>query len=181
MRTFETSKNKNKSKISHSGKVSEERQQRWASLLTKRPSTKDSDTMSAWLMEVLAVSDLETPLKLADGLGESTSGKKLSVKKSSGTNDSPRSDIGYGTSSEASGTNNSTDKKEGGEEKPKALGSGVVKKKEKRPLEGLLEEEEDDNNNKSDSYVGGSFAEWKERKKQKKQSKTNGSPGASQE
>lgn len=42
--------------------MSTERKLRWAELLIKRPSTKDGDSMSNWLMEVLAVSDLDTPL-----------------------------------------------------------------------------------------------------------------------
>jgi len=48
------------------------RSRRWANLLHERPSTGDSNAMSQWLLEVLAVSDLEKPLKeddnpLADG------------------------------------------------------------------------------------------------------------------
>ena len=41
---------------------------RWAELLCDRPSTGDSNAMSAWLLKVLAVSDLEKPLaaKVAD-------------------------------------------------------------------------------------------------------------------
>lgn len=54
----------NVSGIPHANpKINEERHQRWLSLLGKRPSTKDGELMSSWLMEVLAVSDLETPLK----------------------------------------------------------------------------------------------------------------------
>lgn len=35
----------------------------WASLLEQRPSKDDEDNMSKWLMNVLAVSDLKTPLR----------------------------------------------------------------------------------------------------------------------
>lgn len=37
------------------------RKGRWATLLDKRPSEDDSDGMSAWLLEVMAVSDSRTP------------------------------------------------------------------------------------------------------------------------
>ena len=48
---------------SASGKrIETERCTRWAELLCNRPSTGDSNAMSAWLLEVLAVSDLEKPL-----------------------------------------------------------------------------------------------------------------------
>mmetsp|Transcript_31413 Transcript_31413/g.34777 ORF Transcript_31413/g.34777 Transcript_31413/m.34777 type:complete len:620 (+) Transcript_31413:70-1929(+) len=44
-------------------KISVEREHLWAQLLAKRPPTKDGEAVSAWLMEVLSVSDLDTPLK----------------------------------------------------------------------------------------------------------------------
>ena len=48
---------------SASGKrIETERCARWAELLCDRPSTGDSNAMSAWLLEVLAVSDLEKPM-----------------------------------------------------------------------------------------------------------------------
>jgi hypothetical protein len=45
--------------------ISLTRQHRWAALLGKRPEASDADCMSAWLLEVMAVSDLKTPLKNA--------------------------------------------------------------------------------------------------------------------
>jgi hypothetical protein len=45
--------------------ISLTRQHRWATLLGKRPEASDADCMSAWLLEVMAVSDLKTPLKNA--------------------------------------------------------------------------------------------------------------------
>ena len=39
------------------------RRLRWATLLTKRPDANDADRMSAWLLEVMAVSDFGTPLR----------------------------------------------------------------------------------------------------------------------
>lgn len=44
-------------------KISAEREHLWGQLLAKRPPTKDGEAVSAWLMEVLSVSDLDTPLK----------------------------------------------------------------------------------------------------------------------
>ena len=41
----------------------EKRKQRWAELLWERPSTGDNNAMSAWLLEVLSVSDLEKSSK----------------------------------------------------------------------------------------------------------------------
>lgn len=43
-------------------KVIKCRRGRWATLLEKRPQTKDGEAMSSWLMQVLAVSDLWKPL-----------------------------------------------------------------------------------------------------------------------
>jgi hypothetical protein len=40
------------------------RQLRWATLLGKRPDADDADGMSAWLLEVMTVSDLKHPLGL---------------------------------------------------------------------------------------------------------------------
>ena len=39
------------------------RQKRWAALLTKRPDSNDDDGISAWLLEIMAVSDRKTPFK----------------------------------------------------------------------------------------------------------------------
>lgn len=44
-------------------KIDDDRAQRWASLLWRRPPTSDSNGMSSWLLDVLAVSDLDKPLK----------------------------------------------------------------------------------------------------------------------
>mmetsp|Transcript_116068 Transcript_116068/g.335204 ORF Transcript_116068/g.335204 Transcript_116068/m.335204 type:complete len:783 (-) Transcript_116068:12-2360(-) len=40
-----------------------DRQYRWATLLGSRPDMQDSDRMSAWLLEVMAVSDKKCPLR----------------------------------------------------------------------------------------------------------------------
>ena len=66
---------------SASGKrIETERCTRWAELLCNRPSTGDSNAMSAWLLEVLAVSDLE---KILDAKGTSnTDGGGSAIDKS---------------------------------------------------------------------------------------------------
>lgn len=72
---------------SASGKrIETERCTRWAELLCNRPSTGDSNAMSAWLLEVLAVSDLEKPLGAkstgnTDGDGSATCIDKSNVAK----------------------------------------------------------------------------------------------------
>jgi hypothetical protein len=153
-------------------KISEKRQKRWTSLLARRPSTKDGDSMSAWLMEVLAVSDLATPLKVTPEnsvtISHETHGKKKGEARSPGKkkgdapdSDSPRSDIGYGSSNDESDGN---DKKQraGRKSSSDAFTGGVVKKKRPADREGGQE------GSPSEPYASGSFAEWKERKKQKK-------------
>lgn len=128
------------------GKISQERKERWEALLTKRPSTKEGDCMSNWLMEVLSVSDLETPLK---GTGE---------ERVAAADPAP----------DALEVSESRDvvveEDEGGAAGD--VGSGVVVKK-KRPAE-LLGGAGD----RPGSFAGGSFAEWKERKKQRKLAKS---------
>jgi hypothetical protein len=44
-------------------RISAERSRRWEILLVKRPVNRDDKSMPGWLMEVLAVSDLDQPLK----------------------------------------------------------------------------------------------------------------------
>lgn len=197
MRTFESSKNKSKAAGGappSTKTISGERQSRWVSLLARRPSTKDSDTMSAWLMEVLAVSDLETPLKPGDaGTEEAAKSSGDKKKESTSTNsaaagaaaasdppkkrsadESPRSDNGYGSGSSNEGDSVANDK-----HKPKeGAAAGAEDKativKKKRPAADLLREElggGEDSEKKPEGFVSGSFAEWKERKKQRKQSK----------
>jgi hypothetical protein len=155
-------------------KISEKRQKRWTSLLARRPSTKDGDSMSAWLMEVLAVSDLATPLKVTPENSATISqethlaNKKQAETRSPGKkkgdapdSDSPRSDIGYGSSNDESDGN---DKKQraGKKNSSDPFVGGIVKKK--RPADREAGQE----GSPSEPYASGSFAEWKERKKQKK-------------
>lgn len=155
--------------VPSNGKINDERLSHWISLLAKRPSTKDSDTMSTWLMEVLAVSDLETPLPELASKSDSTDKHR-----------------------DAADGRTHTLKDE--EEKEKLVENGgnigadmdgsILKKK--RPFE-LLEGQEsgetkDESNGNTEreltsAFASGSFAEWKERKKQKMQSKGLIGPG----
>lgn len=51
-------------------KITKDRRERWAALLELRP-TKDGDSMKEWVKEVMAVSDLDTPLKPEDDVDQS--------------------------------------------------------------------------------------------------------------
>jgi hypothetical protein len=131
-------------------KISSDRKERWGSLLGKRPATKDGDSMSAWLMEVLAVSDLDTPLKSLDGV-------EAESAPPGPADDAPEK----GEVAAAKKTPSSPFK------------GGIVKKK--RPAAEALKK---DKKSANENLVSGSFAEWKERKKAKKQAKMNPSQEA---
>ena len=64
-------------------RIEPERSSRWADLLRDRPSTGDSNAMSSWLLEVLAVSDLEKPLA-AKGSAGTTAGAERAVAAMAG-------------------------------------------------------------------------------------------------
>jgi len=173
MRTFESKKSKFASAAKGAGvlpagdgTITDKRQKQWAVLLGKRPSTKDGNSMSAWLMEVLAVSDLGSPLKAGEDLSAIISQvTNLSAKKSRGA-DSPTSDNGYKSSNDETSGNDK--KKDSSRNTSDAFNGGIIKKK--RPAEG-----EAPSGGSAEPYASGSFAEWKERKKQKKAMKDSGS------
>jgi hypothetical protein len=75
------------------------RQMQWASLLRRRPDTSDSDSMSAWLLQVMAISDLKAPLKTQGTSSLTTSNS--SSELSSDTNE-PTSSLNSCTSSDGS-------------------------------------------------------------------------------
>jgi hypothetical protein len=133
-------------------KISSDRKDRWGSLLGKRPATKDGDSMSAWLMEVLAVSDLDTPLKSADGVEAESVAPGLAV-----------GDDTLGK-----------DEAMAAKKKPSSPFKGGIVKKKRPAAEALKKDKKSANEN----LVSGSFAEWKERKKAKKQAKMNPSQEA---
>lgn len=172
MRSFDNKKKASEAKaavqttVAVSGDaISEKRQTRWMTLLAKRPSTKDGDSMSAWLMEVLAVSDLDTPLKANEDITTVSHEKdSLPHKKSADTagSESAGSDIGYGSSNDDSAVNGGN--KEHDVKAPSGdFNGGIVKKKRHLELDPSTMPKPS-----SDPYASGSFAEWKERKKQKK-------------
>ena len=135
-------------------KITAERRNRWASLLGHRPATKDGDSMSGWLMEVLAVSDLDTPLKPSEDM-----------------NGKPKADLSA-VAKVASAM--AAQKKDGDQKEPaasSASAAGIVKKK--RPADFMPSE---DVASASDATPQkGSYAAWKERKKQKN-NKRNAKP-----
>eukprot|EP00522_Entomoneis_paludosa_P006611 CAMPEP_0172455234 /NCGR_PEP_ID=MMETSP1065-20121228/11965_1 /TAXON_ID=265537 /ORGANISM="Amphiprora paludosa, Strain CCMP125" /LENGTH=599 /DNA_ID=CAMNT_0013207693 /DNA_START=121 /DNA_END=1920 /DNA_ORIENTATION=- len=146
-------------------KINAERRERWGTLLGRRPATKDGDSMSSWLMEVLAVSDLDTPLKTADemDLKPKAETKELAAAVAMAAGDSKKpaasSDAAVAASTVAAAA---------------AAAAGV---KKKRPAN--FEEAAAGTSNASDAFAKGSFAAWKERKRQKKQAKMN--PGQTEE
>jgi hypothetical protein len=178
------------------GKIGSERRTRWMELLESRPSTKQGDSMSTWLMEVLAVSDLETPLMpgveakagaapLAPGdeaktaIAAATAAAAAASKPASRSKKKvERGDAGDTTSTDDESTRGMEDRANGGTKK--------------RPAEDLAG---DDDGGKdadsasdggtgegdSDFFVTGSFAAWKERKKAKNQAKLDAQPHAAKE
>lgn len=164
MRNFEESKS---AQVNDTAKkdinVSTERKSRWLSLLTKRPFTKDGDSMSNWLMEVLAVSDLETPLK--PGFEEEDT---MEVDKGNIITE------GDAARDDADSVNSGDSDDESSNEELKLSGAPLVV--EKKRSADLITKNLELAEGEKPKATGGSFAEWKERKKQKKQSNLGHSP-----
>eukprot|EP00977_Amphora_coffeiformis_P022314 scaffold10819_cov130-Amphora_coffeaeformis.AAC.1 len=137
-------------------KISTDRKDRWAALLSKRPATKDGDSMSAWLMEVLAVSDLDTPLKSEDGA--------TALPGAEAVPPAPASAVKEEEDKKEPAAPPASDKKK----VVSPFKGGIVKKK--RPAAEAIHKETKPTGTEP---VTGSFAEWKERKKAKKQAKMN--------
>lgn len=146
-------------------KISPERVDRWATLLGRRPATKEGDMMSAWLMEVLAVSDLDTPLKPSEELN-------VNPKEAESKENAAAADLGAAAAKAGAAVSPVRDSKKITKETP---GSAVVKKK--RPSDSIQGDVTTSSvgNSATDAemFASGSFAAWKERKKQKSQAKTN--------
>lgn len=167
MRTFENKKSSvSATEQPRDGMISQERRDRWVTLLAKRPATKDGDSMSAWLMEVLAVSDLDTPLKISEVAEPPKETENMDPHKKHSAIELTKSDNDYGSSNEDSHAIENNDRAD--DEKPAAGDSNGAIIKKKRPADFLTEDSEA---KPSEAFVSGSFAEWKERKRQKKQSK----------
>lgn len=154
-------------------KISDERKAHWISLLSKRPSTKDSDTMSGWLMEVLAVSDLETPLPTSSDenqddrknddevLNDEVAPTAVKVEET-------EKELKDTTEKDMIVMDDNAD-----EDTDEELNDDLLRNK-KRPMNMTDEDKvvnESNNDTKQEKFVSGSFAEWKERKKLKMQSK----------
>ena len=190
MRTFESARSKTAAALLGSAAaqssprtISGDRKARWVALLAKRPSTKDSDTMSAWLMEVLAVSDLETPLQMGGSMTEAAEVGDINkssdlknaangngvpsaaFKKLTGDDSPPSSEASCGSSNDGAT----------GKDKHKSEDKETTVIKKKRSAAEVLGDELGETEKKSE-YVSGSFAEWRERKKQRKQSKAGTPP-----
>jgi hypothetical protein len=169
MRSFEKKSKANNSGVAALGpgddKITPARQNRWTSLLAKRPATKDGDSMSAWLMEVLAVSDLDTPLKPSEvaaaiSAAAAAGGRAKKGKKNADHHDSDASNDDSGA--------------HGNKKRPAKPASGNKKKRSAAAVASAAAASpngDDSDENEDEAYVSGSFAEWKERKKQKKQGK----------
>ena len=145
-------------------KISAERECLWGQLLAKRPPTKDGEAVSAWLMEVLSVSDLDTPLK-ENGQVAPNAAISLPFK----TTGVP------GAAAQLAAASKNWGKSNGSSKETDSPVSGVVIKK-KRPLSAILQKNDDDEEAADDSPKEdgtpskkdvGSFAEWKDRKKHK--------------
>jgi hypothetical protein len=157
-------------------RISAERQDLWMSLLAKRPSTKDSDTMSGWLMEVLAVSDLETPIPRSGHDGSQVQKSKEGCCNGEGPLDEQAD---RALEEEV----NVSLKKDDAVQPTEKLNGGLLKKKRVSDFLDIDEVEEEPKTNDiakpEGLFASGSFAEWKERKKQKMQAKGINSPGNS--
>jgi hypothetical protein len=170
-------------------RITAERTRRWADLLALRPANKDGDSMSSWLMQVLAVSDLTTPLLPAEDIvgGALSTAMDVSNSGKSGTNGShyDGNPSVPGTASVGDNVVKGMGKSKGLPKKtidgkPSSAAGGstidILKKKRSLPSVGHLSPKKDDSSKESDTagaapvntYGSGSFAEWKERKKQKK-------------
>lgn len=164
MRSFESAQ-KGRDEVSSGNRViSAERNARWVALLAKRPSTKESDTMSAWLMDVLAVSDLDTPLKdevvpMESIPEENPKEEEEEEKEAMSKEDSDKDESEKMEEDEKEAVSDDDTKEDDEETEELDSSNGIVKK---RPID-LREDTE-----KKEAKSGG-FAEWKERKKQRKQ------------
>lgn len=163
--------------------ISEERKQRWTALLGLRPPTNDGPAMSAWLMDVLSLSDLETPLK---GPGEADAAAATALLSSANmvALNAFQHGASNGSSSRATSQDKDTSSDTGASGGKEANKSVLIKKK--RPISVLNRDSnsssrEDEATRKEAAEATaagytGSFAEWRDRKKQKVLSKKGGGP-----
>jgi hypothetical protein len=139
------------------------REKLWSSLIAKRPPTKDGEAVSAWLMEVLSVSDLDTPL---DENG------KVSINGSH--SETLRENIANSQlEDQATDESDNCSQSSVSDQDPPTTKDST---KKKRPLEAIIKNKNSDVTSSeatsSDALPQakkdvGSFAEWKDRKKHK--------------
>ena len=134
--------------------ISSSRKARWASLLGKRPSSKKKEEMSAWISEVMKVSDLENPLN-ESAPTEATPKEEPPAEKAEESKtptetkeESVDGEVPEGGDEDAKG-------EETEEEEPADESSDAKNKRSSDAMD------------KSDSQSGG-YAEWKKHKKARK-------------
>jgi hypothetical protein len=149
--------------------ISAERKRLWADLLLRRPLTKDGEAVSAWLMDVLSISDLETPLgeksdrPAAGGMPTPNKAAEAAPSKAA---EAPR----MVTESAPPPTLSLKESNTTQVEKKKEMDSmpGHILLMKKRPLPTVHKDDSDSHDEDSSAKESGSsFAEWKERKKKK--------------
>lgn len=148
-----------------------DRQWRWSSLLASRPDMADSDRMSAWLLEVMAVSDVKCPLRdpITSNLSHSSgdfsssagSNHRLQARLSSTRSRDDDESTSSLTSSPLAGVEDSADT-EHDEESPNKKKDKKKKKKRKKSHSKKSKRSEEDK-----QELSATFAEWKERKRRK--------------
>jgi len=155
-------------------KLLQERKEQWLLLLANRPHTTDGDTMSAWLIEVLSVSDLTMPLNNPNSTGEKTEPTNdedeggddveddYEEENSEGQQDE-EDDEGGGEGSEGSKVNSKGEKFDTGEKKRTHLN-----KESPRSVDSKTANNTRPADSKGEAEYNVSFAEWRDRKKQKK-------------
>lgn len=143
--------------------ISSKRRKLWTELLVRRPRTKDPRHLSAWLNEVLTVSEFEIPLDQIElppapatdsvgGSGESDVEKK--EKKS----EEPKTKKHKTSSDEESSSKPENEEKKISDDDKKTESSELSSKKSSPKKE-------------AEDGFAGSFADWRDRKKEKAMSK----------
>eukprot|EP00980_Cylindrotheca_fusiformis_P029646 scaffold23645_cov284-Cylindrotheca_fusiformis.AAC.1 len=146
--------------------ISSKRRKLWGELLMRRPCTKDPRHLSAWLNEVLTVSEFEIPLDQiqlppapaaedsAGGSGESDDEKKKIEE--------PKSKKPKTSSDEESTTKAEKEK----EEKSQTADGKKSESEDSTPKKSSPKKEKE-----SEDGFAGSFADWRDRKKEKAMNK----------
>ena len=182
--------------------VSSERRTMWNNLLKKRPRTKDPTELSAWLNEVLAISDVDFPLdqvaaeNMNQPLGRILLNQLPTLSKptvspmegeTGGPNDAmDSSNKDSVTTADDSTTNNKTadavvgnaktekSRKENTQKSVAVSGTKLLGKKAKKSLKKSVVGVAKTVKDEEEGFAG-SFADWRDRKKSKSSQKGPGS------